>query len=64
VSLQRPAGEPLSPDDPPIRWSYYSRDLMDARTEWLPVFARAMTWFEDDDAETETTTEIPLQRGN
>jgi hypothetical protein len=89
VTLQRPAGEPLSPADPQIRWSYlvecvldrwdptgwltddafkagswHSRDLMDARTERLPVFARAMTWFEDDDAETETTPKIPLQRGN
>jgi hypothetical protein len=89
VTLQRPAGEPLSPNNPPIRLSYlvecvldrpdwtewltdgackadsrHSCDLMDARTERLPVLAKAMTWFEDDDAETETTPKIPLQRGN
>jgi hypothetical protein len=89
VTLQRPAGEPLSPADPQIRWSYlvecvldrpdwtewltddackagsrHSRDLMDAQTERLPVLAKAMTWFEDDDVETETTPKIPPQRRN
>jgi hypothetical protein len=53
--------------NPPIRQSgglTTAETPTDTRTERLPVFARAMTWFEDDAAEMETTPKIPLQRGN
>jgi hypothetical protein len=55
------AGNPRIPGDTTVRpGDGPTSDLMDAclmnaRTERLPVFADAMTWFADDDTTTGTT---------